>query len=123
MDVSSYSTSRRLGIANIHPNEGGSDEDGSDEDLHQLEYFRRKLLESAVYSSKYDRRWKEKYPSIQPIKSDSYSFLCTVHLKRVSSIIWHVAGISHNREEKQTKKLSKFSFPSSKDPLQEKICY
>ena len=36
MDVSSYSTSRGLGVVNIHPNEGGSDEDGSDKDLHQL---------------------------------------------------------------------------------------
>ena len=84
MDVSSYSTSRGLGVANIHCNESGSNEDGSDEDLHQLKHFRRKFQGSAVYSSKCDWRWKEKYPSIQPIKSDPYAFLCNVCLKGVS---------------------------------------
>lgn len=101
---------------------GETDEGGSEE------HSKRKFQGSAVYSTKYDRRWNEKYPCIQPVKSDPYTVLCTTCLKRLSckhmgiaDVRRHVAGVSHERTAKQMQQQSRLSFPSSKGPLQEKV--
>ena len=56
----------------------------SDDDDDVRSNTQRKYHGAAVYYSRYDGSWKARYPCIQAVKGDLYTFYCIVCCKKVS---------------------------------------
>ena len=72
-------------------------------------------------------KWREKYPCIQPVKGDPFSFLCTTCNKTVSckhmgigDVKRHIQAKNH---EKAAKQMEQQSFFSTRDPVMKKVHY
>ena len=85
---------------------------------------KRKFSGSAVYNTKYDAKWRQKYPCIQAVKGDSFSFSCTVCCKVMSckhmgigDVKRHIEAVGHRKAAKGMESQSRLPFASADDPV------
>ena len=74
---------------------------------------------AAIYSTKYNKSWQEKWPFAAAVKENPCAFHCTVCKKNVScghqgeaDIVRHSETQQHQRNAKALSTNSKLSFPS-----------
>ena len=73
---------RSLDVLDETENEIDSESE-RENDLQWSSAKKRKLHGAATYSMKFDPAWKTKFPFVQPVKKDAFSFLCTVCSNKV----------------------------------------
>ena len=81
-----------------------------------------------MYFTKFDPAWKTKFPCVQPVKKDTFSFLCKVCNKLISckhqgvkDIKRHIEGVNHCKLAKGADRQSTISFRPSSDPVSKKV--
>ena len=89
---------------------------------------KRKLHGAATYFTKFDPAWKTKFPCVQPVKKDTFSFLCTVCSKVISckhqgvkDVKRHIEGLNHCKLAKGADRQSTISFRPTSDPVSKKV--
>ena len=75
---------RSLDVLDETENEIDSESEGEN-DLKWSSAKKRNLHGAATYSTKFDPAWKTKFPCVQPVKKDVFSFLCTVCSNKIIS--------------------------------------
>ena len=82
---------------------------------------KRKFTGSSTYTTKYDPLWKGKYPSLEAVKGDVYSFYCKCCLKKVSckhqgigDVKRHIQGLNHQKASKGMDTQLQLAFNSPK---------
>ena len=89
---------------------------------------KRKFRGSAVYNTKFDVKWSQKYPCIQALRGGPFSFPCTVCHKVMSckhmgigDIKQHIEAVGHRMAAKGMENQSRLPFASAEDPVKKKV--
>ena len=105
----------------------GSDDQSADEGI-EASKSKRKCKGSTTYKTRYDNSWKKKYPCIQSVKNDPFSFMCIPCGRKVlckhmgiGDVKRHVQGSNHKKAAKNMAQQSQLSFVSTNDPIKKKV--
>ena len=75
---------RSLDVLDETENEIDSESE-RENDLQWSSAKKQKLHRAVAYSTKFDPAWKTKFPCVQPVKKDAFSFMCIVCSNKVIS--------------------------------------
>jgi hypothetical protein len=89
----------------------------------------RKNHGAAVYRTKFNPQWREKFPFIDKVSDDIYSFYCNICKRSVkcshmgiTDVERHVGNQMHIANVKAARGQRTINFPRNDSPLIEKVC-